>query len=113
MSAEDCSYEEDYQERRPPLWILAVAVIDVAVAFGLFALSDLTSHIVGYLLGSFVCVSVVALFIKVDSARRNSADVVYLEVPGLRYAWSAVLIAGISACVLHALPVASELAART
>jgi len=112
MSVDEYFDEETYQEQRPPLWILAIAVVVVALAFVLLARSELAAHLVGYILGSFVCVGVVALFIKVDSTRRSSADVVYLEVPGLRYAWSVVLIAGISACGLHAWQVATELAAR-
>lgn len=112
MFADEYLDEDTYRVQRPPLWILAIAVVVVALAFAMFTRSELTAHLVGYLLGSFVCVGVVALFIKVDSTRRNSADVVYVEVPGLRYAWSFVLIAGISACGLHAWQVATELAAR-
>lgn len=113
MSNDDYLGEDDYLLRRPPVWILGIAAVVVILAFALIFRPGMVSNIVGYVLGSFVCVGAVALFIKVDSARRNSAKVVYLESPAVRYLWSAVLIAGISTCGVHAWKVAEELAARS
>jgi hypothetical protein len=111
MSADEYLEEDDFQVRRPPAWILGIAVVVVVLAFAMLTRSGLAANVVGYTLGSFGCVGMVALFIKVDSARRNSADVVYIEAPVLRYLWSGVLVAGIGACVVHAWYVATELAA--
>ncbi len=82
------------------------------LAFAMLTWPGLAANVAGYTLGSFGCVGMVALFVKVDSARRNSTEVVYLEAPFLRYLWSAVLLAGIGACGVHAWYIATELAAR-
>jgi hypothetical protein len=113
MSVDDYLEEDGYRVQRPPVWILGIAVVVVGLALAMLTRSGLAANVIGYVLGSFGCVGVVALFIKVDSTRRNSADVVYLEVPVVRYLWSAVLIAGIGTCAVHAWYVATELAART
>lgn len=103
---------EEYRERRAPIYLLGLAALAVAASFALLAFTSLTTHIVGYVLGSFVCVVLVALFIKVDHGRRTAADVVYLELRSARYAWSFVLASGVAGCVVHAWYLATELAAR-
>lgn len=104
---------ESYRERRPPISVLVLAVLAVAAAFALLTLTGFSAHIVGYLLGSFVSVILVTIFIKIDLRRRNSRDVVYLEARGVRFIWSFVLASGIAACVLHAWYMAAELAERS
>src|SRR5262245_42525738 len=113
MPADEYLEEDDYLVQRPPIWILGIAAAVVVLAYTLIFRPGLASNVIGYVLGSFVCVGSVALFIKVDSIRRNSANVVYIESPAVRYIWSAVLIAGIAACGVHAWKIAEELAARS
>lgn len=113
MPADSHLGEDEYVLLRPPVWILVIAIAVVAVAFTLTFRSDLVLNVTGYALGSIVCVGAVALFVKVDSVRRNAADVVYLESVVVRYVWSTVLLAGIATCGVHAWKIAEELAARS
>lgn len=100
-----------YREKRAPITILVVAAIVVTVAYALLAVAEFTSHVVGYALGSVVTAGLVAVFMRMDAARRNASNVVYIESRAARYVWSVVLLAGIVACSVHAWHIASELAA--
>jgi hypothetical protein len=104
---------DNYRERRPPISILLLAALAVAAAFAALLRTDLAGHIIGYVLGSFLCVALVTIFIKLDLKRRNSRDVVYLEMRGIRYVWSLVLASGFAACAIHSWYIAAELAARS
>jgi hypothetical protein len=101
-----------YREVRPPLSLLAVAACSVCAAFVLLDFADFGVHLAGYALGSFVSTGLVMVFMKVDLARRVSSDGSYLERRGARFLWSAVLLAGLVACALHAWQIATELAVR-
>jgi hypothetical protein len=105
-------YADPWQEKRPPMAILLLAVLSVAGSYILLLFGDFSSHLAGYLLGSVVCAGLIAVFMKVDTNRRTAPDVVYLESTSARFGWSAVLLAGIVASGAHAWSIATELAVR-
>ncbi|MFC3448402.1 hypothetical protein [Amycolatopsis speibonae] len=105
-------YADSWQEKRPPMVILLLAVVSVAGSYILLLFGDFGSHLTGYLLGSVVCAGLITVFMKVDMNRRTAPDVVYLASASARFGWSAVLLGGIVASGAHAWSIAAELAVR-
>jgi hypothetical protein len=107
---DDFSELGTYQEKRPPIVILVLAAAAVTGTFVLLRWADFTSHLIGYGLGSVVCAGLAAVFMRIDTARRTAEDVVYIEFWAARYVWSAVLLAGLAGCSIHAWYIADQLA---
>ncbi|MFJ8914362.1 hypothetical protein [Amycolatopsis sp. NPDC102389] len=105
-------YADSWQEKKPPMAILLLAVLSVAGSYILLLFGDFGSHLSGYLLGSVVCAGLIAIFMKVDMNRRTAPDAVYLASTSARFGWSAVLLGGIGASGAHAWSIATELAVR-
>lgn len=97
----------DTDVTRPPLAILAVAGAAVLGSAALLLLPQLLVHAAGYVLGSIVCVLLVAWFFQVDKSRATSATD-YRAWSGAKVAMTALLVAGLAVGGGHAAFIAYE-----
>ena len=91
----------------PPMSVLYAAVGSVVMALILLAFDGLTVSIVGYVLATLGCISLVCLFRVRDVSIRSSNDN-YVSRPEARWLASAVLILGTLAALPHGWAIASE-----
>jgi hypothetical protein len=96
----------------PPGTCLALAGAAVSAALVLALFAGLSTHVAGYVLGSFICIGLTMLFRKMDAHRRGSDRFVYIETMWLRPVWSTVLFLGVAVSGWHAWAIATLLAQR-
>lgn len=92
----------------PPVGLLAAAAVSVAASLAMFPVTLLPFHVVGYLLASFVTISLVALYrASVQRRRRNPY---YSPRPALRRGATLLLVLGTVVAGVHVWVIATHLA---
>jgi hypothetical protein len=98
---DDLSSDLSSEDPGSPVWMLWLAVATVAVSIGLFIVGEgLVPNVVGYVLGSVVAFSLVALFSR--EARRRLFKAGIGTGTGVDTACVLVLVVGLLSVALHA-----------
>lgn len=92
----------------PPVGLLVTAAMTVGISVALFPLSLISTHVIGYVLGSFVTITLVALYRS--TAQRRRRNPYYSPRPGLRRGATLVLAAGTIVAAAHVWVIATHLA---
>jgi len=93
---------------KAPVPLLVLAGASALVGLGLLFFGSLPANVAGYLFGSVVTVSLVALFRRTDLHRRCSPF--YAPDAAVNVVATLLLVAGIMVAVLNTWPIATELA---
>jgi hypothetical protein len=90
--------------------MLVAAVITAAGSAAFLPAVSFGSHVMGYVLGSFVTIGLVASFAQIRTRRQQNP--LYSPLPGMRALSVIALTVGISAAAIHVVFIARELATR-
>lgn len=93
---------------RPPRGFVVGAAISVVVATALFPLELLSTHVAGYVLASFVTITMVGLYRSISQRRRRSPY--YTPQPKLRRIATGLLVVGTLVAAAHVWVIATHLA---
>lgn len=97
----------DFGPVHPPTPLLVAAGSSVAVAAALFPLSLLPTHIIGYLLGSFVTITLVAQYRTLTQRRRRNPY--FSPRPGELRVATGLLVLGTVVAAAHVWVIATHL----
>lgn len=92
----------------PPMTVLGVALLAVAVSALLLVVGSTVAHELGYVVGSVVPVLLIGFFRRADLERRRSPR--YVASSLVRPAIALVVVAAVVLAAFHVWPLATDLA---
>ena len=91
---------------RPPSTLLFASVVVIAVAIGLWLPHYVTTHIIGYVLSSFIAIGFLGAFQREDARRRQTP--LYVSQPALNTIAIVAAVATVATAMAHVWQIANH-----